>query len=158
MSHMVVMVVNISSAAANVHGLLSSAEKQGNTDLDQLNRTDLRQPGTMSALELSFQTQVETVLGALVKEATAELTKLFESCYQASSTTSAIHFNGPAAAAELSGAPVGCVCKSQRKVVRSIGVQVTEIDPSPSEEFIGKCKIVVAVCNRFTSGCRPMLC
>ncbi|KAL6104686.1 uncharacterized protein ACO6RY_14360 [Pungitius sinensis] len=96
----------------------------------------------MSAGVASLQAQVELVLGALVKAATVELTKLFESGYRASLD---------AGRAEDKGRPATPGRLSTGDTTRSIGVQVDE-DMNPlfelcgppflsGEDLFGKCSV-----------------
>ncbi|XP_037131084.1 zinc finger protein 670-like [Syngnathus acus] len=83
----------------------------------------------MSAEEVNIHAQVESVLGALVKVATVELTKLFESRYRASTAT-----------VEVGNAGTGKVNESRDTLsseerTRSIGVQVDE-DMQPLLELL----------------------
>ncbi|XP_017276276.2 zinc finger protein 17 [Kryptolebias marmoratus] len=69
----------------------------------------------MSSGAVNLQAQVESVLGALVKAASLELVKLFESRYRASAED-----------AGRAGAPESLVCVSSGDNKRSVGVQVEE--------------------------------
>lgn len=86
----------------------------------------------MSTGVMNLQAQVESVLGALVKTATVELTKLFESRYRAAALNVAV---GPAEAKgqnETSGILDGA---SAGDTKRSIGVQVDAEIYTPPEDF-----------------------
>ncbi|XP_061652870.1 zinc finger and SCAN domain-containing protein 31 isoform X2 [Phyllopteryx taeniolatus] len=72
----------------------------------------------MSADAVNIQTQVESVLSALVKVATAELAKLFESRYRASAASVQAGHDG-----DGSESPARLPCGER---TRSIGVQVDE--------------------------------
>ncbi|KAG7227372.1 hypothetical protein INR49_000377 [Caranx melampygus] len=75
----------------------------------------------MSAAVVNLQAQVESVLGALVKAATVELTKLFESRYQASAVdVGLLHVKSEDAPLEKA------VSVSTADTKRSIGVQVDD--------------------------------
>ncbi|KAM6920286.1 uncharacterized protein PEZ65_012301 [Lycodopsis pacificus] len=84
----------------------------------------------MSAGVANLQAQVESVLGALVKAATVELTKLFESRYRASA------LDVDVGRAEDKGQSAGLDCLSTGDTTRSIGVQVDE-DVCPPFELSG---------------------
>lgn len=83
----------------------------------------------MSAGVASLQAQVELVLGALVKAATVELIKLFESGYRAPPDAGRTEDKGRHAA------PGGL---STGATTRSIGVQVDK-DMNPLFELCGGC-------------------
>ncbi|XP_013864401.1 zinc finger protein 135 isoform X2 [Austrofundulus limnaeus] len=79
----------------------------------------------MSAGVVNLQAQVESVLGALVKAASVELVKLFESRYRASAVD--VGRTGPGGGgAEQSGDFESLFCVSSLDSKRSIGVQVEE--------------------------------
>lgn len=84
----------------------------------------------MSAGVVNLQAQVESVLGALVKAATVELTKLFESSYGASALDVEVGRTDNKSKHDtfetLDGLSIG-------DTKRSIGVQVDEHICSPSE-------------------------
>ncbi|KAM4604669.1 uncharacterized protein ACJ7VT_017002 [Polymixia lowei] len=85
----------------------------------------------MSAPDVNFQAQVESVLGELVKVATVELTKLFETRYQAS-TRAVVKAEGRNDQNETLET-LQCFKKSDGKLLRSIGVQVNENIYAPSD-------------------------
>lgn len=99
----------------------------------------------MSAGVVNLQAQVESVLGALVKAATVELTKLFESRYQAS-------------AVDVGLRQVKSEDGSLDK--RSIGVQVDDDGVYPLWGLAGMC-VLFCFCfgplNATTSCLRPRL-
>ncbi|XP_019960227.1 uncharacterized protein [Paralichthys olivaceus] len=77
----------------------------------------------MSADVVNLQAQVESVLSALVKAATVELTKLFESRYRASPAVAA----GRTAVKKEQGTLEKLAGSSAADTKRSIGVQVDEV-------------------------------
>ncbi|KAM9844674.1 uncharacterized protein ACBR49_011476 [Aulostomus maculatus] len=87
----------------------------------------------MSAGVVNIQAQVESVLGALVKVATAELTKLFESRYRASAAEEYAGRSDDRKRNETSET-VKTLAAGERR--RSIGVQVDE-DICPPTDFSG---------------------
>lgn len=84
----------------------------------------------MSVSDVNFQTQVASVLDALVKEATVELTKLFETRYQAFARTIA-NIEERTERSETLETLDGP--KTDRKTLRSIGIQVDEDISAPIE-------------------------
>ncbi|XP_071399047.1 uncharacterized protein [Centroberyx affinis] len=86
---------------------------------------------SMSGGEVNLQAQVESVLGALLKAATVELTRLFESRYRASAGQLGRTENttGPNQTVET----LGCLASADSKLLRSVGVQVDEDIYSPLE-------------------------
>ncbi|XP_023277574.1 zinc finger protein 354C-like [Seriola lalandi dorsalis] len=105
----------------------------------------------MSAGVVNLQEQVESVLGALVKAATVELTKLFESKYQASAVDMEVGRNEDKRENETLEKPDSL---STADTKRSIGVQVDdgiyprwELSGSPllsDGDSLGECKGEVA--------------
>lgn len=81
--------------------------------------------------DVDLQAQVEAVLGALLKVAAVELTKLFESRYRASHTESGEE-------PEESPETVDRLRREDGKLLRSVGVQVEEDINSPLE-LSGRC-------------------
>lgn len=86
----------------------------------------------MSAGVVNLQAQVESVLGALVKTATIELTKLFESRYRASALNVVA---GPAEAKGQNETNDILDGASTEGTKRSIGVQVDPEVYAPLEDF-----------------------
>lgn len=84
---------------------------------------------------MDIQTQVESVLGALVKIATVELTKLFESRYRASVADVEA---GRAQDRKDHGSVENMESLSTGERKRSIGVQVDR-DVSPQSQLSGMC-------------------
>ncbi|XP_019720341.1 zinc finger protein 547 isoform X2 [Hippocampus comes] len=87
----------------------------------------------MSAEDVNIHAQVESVLGALVKVATVELTKLFESSYRASAASVEV---GRADGGKGSESPDSL---SSAERTRSIGVQVDDDIHSPLTLAYGDC-------------------
>lgn len=99
----------------------------------------------MSAGVVNLQAQVESVLGALVKAASVELVKLFESRYRASAVD--VGRAGPGGGgAEQSAAFESLFRVSSADSKRSIGVQVEEDICPPLE--LGVCPLFsILVCT-----------
>ncbi|XP_071347410.1 uncharacterized protein [Trachinotus anak] len=98
----------------------------------------------MSAGVVNLQAQVESVLGALVKAATVELTKLFESRYQASAVDIDVGRNEVKRENEILEKPETSLSTADTK--RSIGVQVDDGPPLLSDgDCLRECKGEVAV-------------
>ncbi|XP_051944736.1 zinc finger protein 74 isoform X2 [Hippocampus zosterae] len=87
----------------------------------------------MSMEAVNIHAQVESVLGALVKVATAELTKLFENSYRASAASVEV---GRADGGKGSESPDSL---SSAERTRSIGVQVDDDSNSPLTLAYGDC-------------------
>ncbi|KAF7667519.1 hypothetical protein LDENG_00058990 [Lucifuga dentata] len=87
----------------------------------------------MSGSAVNLQAQVESVLGALVKVATVELTKLFESRYRAS----AVDVGHSVDIKEKSSETRELLFTGNRKPLRSIGVQVDQDNISPPSDICG---------------------
>lgn len=93
----------------------------------------------MAAGALDLQAQVESVLGALVKAATVELTRLFESRYGASARGVDVDVDvGRAGDRREPGTSETPGSLSPGDTKRSIGVQVDE-DVCPPPELCGMC-------------------
>ncbi|XP_029381256.1 zinc finger protein 880 [Echeneis naucrates] len=88
----------------------------------------------MSAGVVNLQAQVESVLGALVRTATVELTKLFESRYQASAVDVAVGRSREGGGNETQKDKPDGLATVETK--RSVGVQVDE-DIFPMLELLG---------------------
>ena len=89
----------------------------------------------MTASVANLQAQVESVLGALVKAATLELTKLFESRYRDSAPDADA---GRVEVRRRNGATEALDASAAADSKRSIGVQVDE-GVCPQQELCGGC-------------------
>lgn len=93
----------------------------------------------MSGSAVNLQAQVESVLGELVKVATVELTKLFESRYRASAV--ALGHGEDLKKAETPKTP------ERVSSLRSIGVQVDPDNISSPSDICGLCLLLFHVQN-----------